>query len=80
MIQSIEPLLHLPPQLVGLGDGDRLEADNVAGAALADDGQVGGDDGGDLGVAAHGLAFGQHDDGQTRGGHLDGTGDHARRR
>ncbi len=59
--------------LLGLADGHLLEAHLVPRLQLAQQPEVGGDDVGDLGVAAGGLAVAQHNDGLALGGHLDGA-------
>ena len=59
----------------GLGgvDVDRGEGHFRAGRHATQRRQVGGDDGGDLGIAAGGLTVGQQHDGQAVAGHLDGA-------
>ena len=68
-------------EALGFGVGDELETNAIAGAELANAGNVGSDDVGDFGVATGGLLVDEEEDGLAIGGELDGAegdalGDH----
>src|SRR5579885_2057689 len=71
--QRMEPLLLLAQQGERLFEGDAFEADLVARAKLADRVHVGGNDVGDLGVAAGGLVLDEEEDGAAVRRHLHGA-------
>ena len=69
-----EPMFAVAGKFFGLLDGDGGEADRVAGAAAADNREVGRDNRGDLGIAAGSLVVGQQQDRLTGARHLDRAG------
>lgn len=57
---------HFEQQILGLLDEDCDESDVFAGPLLREQGQIHGDDGGDLRISASRLAIGEQGDQQAR--------------